>query len=55
VSYVRAVVNGKKETMGGCEDGIAGSCRWETFEKFINKRAERWGDFEGVCEKKKEE
>ncbi|KAI9638280.1 histidine phosphatase superfamily [Dioszegia hungarica] len=54
-SYVRAVVNGKQERMGGCEDGVNGSCKWETFVKFVNGRAERWGDFEGVCEKKKED
>ncbi|KAK4686422.1 acid phosphatase, partial [Tremellales sp. Uapishka_1] len=50
--YVRAVVNGKHERMSGCEDGLEGSCRWETFETWINDRAERWDDWASVCDKK---
>lgn len=38
--------------MAGCEDGVGTSCKWETFVKFVEGRAERWGDFAGVCEKK---
>ncbi|ORX36155.1 histidine phosphatase superfamily [Kockovaella imperatae] len=51
-SFVRAVVNGKAETMTGCEDGPEGSCRWKTFRKFVDDRVERWGDWESVCDKK---
>lgn len=54
VSYVRAVVNGKMERMGQCEDGIGHACKWETFEKFVQTRSERWGDWESVCDKKDE-
>lgn len=49
--YVRAVVNGQHEVMGGCEDGVDGSCKWETFKGFVEERAERWGDWAQVCEK----
>ncbi|WWC91642.1 uncharacterized protein L201_006588 [Kwoniella dendrophila CBS 6074] len=49
--YVRAVVNGRAEKMSGCEDGLDGSCKWETFDKWIDERAQRWGDWESVCEK----
>lgn len=51
-SFVRAVVNGKQEKMAGCEDGIGHACSWETFRTFVQDRAERWGDWESVCEKK---
>jgi acid phosphatase len=50
--YVRAVVNGKMEVMTGCEDGLEGSCKWETFEKWVDERIERWSDWASVCEKK---
>ncbi|WRT70288.1 uncharacterized protein IL334_007286 [Kwoniella shivajii] len=49
--YVRAVVNGIQQTMSGCEDGLEGSCKWKTFDKWIDQRAARWGDWESVCEK----
>ncbi|WVF73032.1 hypothetical protein IAT40_007850 [Kwoniella sp. CBS 6097] len=51
VDYVRAVVNGIQETMSGCEDGLEGSCKWETFDKWIDERAQKWGDWESVCDK----
>lgn len=51
-SFVRAVVNGKMERMADCEDGIGHACKWETFGEFVNQRAERWGDWESVCDKK---
>ncbi|OCF38157.1 hypothetical protein I316_00381 [Kwoniella heveanensis BCC8398] len=51
VDYVRAVVNGIQETMSGCEDGLEGSCKWETFDRWIDERAQRWGDWESVCDK----
>ncbi|KAL7420078.1 hypothetical protein Q5752_005043 [Cryptotrichosporon argae] len=47
--YVRAVVNGKHEVMGGCEDGVDGSCRWDTFADWVEARAQRWGAWESVC------
>jgi len=50
--YVRAVVNGKQVTMGGCNDGIEGSCKWSTFVDWVGERAERWGDWASVCEKR---
>ncbi|OCF61165.1 hypothetical protein L486_00810 [Kwoniella mangroviensis CBS 10435] len=49
--YVRAVVNGRAEKMSGCEDGKEGSCKWKTFDKWVDERAQRWGDWESVCEK----
>ncbi|WWC64640.1 uncharacterized protein I303_107251 [Kwoniella dejecticola CBS 10117] len=49
--YVRAVVNGRAEKMSGCEDGLEQGCKWETFDKWVDERAERWGDWESVCEK----
>ncbi|WWD19579.1 hypothetical protein CI109_104040 [Kwoniella shandongensis] len=52
--YVRAVVNGRHEIMSGCEDGLDGSCKWKTFHDWITERAERWGDWESVCDKKEE-
>ncbi|WVQ84695.1 hypothetical protein IAT38_006851 [Cryptococcus sp. DSM 104549] len=50
--YVRARVNGKQQIMSGCEDGVEGSCKWETFYKFVDDRAALWGDWESVCDKK---
>lgn len=50
--YVRAVVNGKQERMYGCDDGVGGSCRWETFDRWVDERARRWGDWESVCDSK---
>ncbi|ODN92151.1 hypothetical protein L198_05824 [Cryptococcus wingfieldii CBS 7118] len=50
--YVRAKVNGKQEKMGGCEDGLEGSCKWETFYKWVDERALRWSGWEEVCAKK---
>ncbi|KAK8853162.1 hypothetical protein IAR55_003863 [Kwoniella newhampshirensis] len=52
--YVRAVVNGKHEIMSGCEDGLDGSCKWKTFHDWIDERAQRWSDWESVCDKKKD-
>lgn len=49
--YVRAVVNGKQERMYGCDDGIDWSCKWETFDRWVDERAQRWGDWESVCDK----
>ncbi|RXK39846.1 hypothetical protein M231_02903 [Tremella mesenterica] len=49
--YVRAVVNGKHEIMYGCQDGVEGSCKWETFREWVDKRGEKWGDWAGVCNK----
>jgi len=49
--YVRAVVNGQQKRMSGCEDGIDGSCKWETWKEWVEQRVERWKDWEGVCEK----
>jgi hypothetical protein len=54
LSYVRAVVNGKMERMGECEDGIGHACKWDTFKEFVKGRSERWGDWESVCDKKDE-
>jgi hypothetical protein len=53
-SYVRAVVNGKQEEMGGCDDGVWGSCKWETFSKWVEERIERYKDWESICEPKNE-
>ncbi len=44
-------MNGKNEIMGGCEDGVEGSCNWETFQRFVEERAERWSDWTSVCGK----
>lgn len=52
-SFARVVINGKQEVMGGCDDGVAGSCKWSTFEKWIEERVDRWSDWESVCEPKK--
>ena len=49
-SYVRAVVNGKQEVMGGCEDGPGGACKWGTFRDFVDGRVEKYGDWESVCD-----
>ena len=53
-SYVRAVVNGKQEEMGGCDDGVWGSCKWGTFSKWVEERIERYKDWESICEPKDE-
>lgn len=54
--YVRAMVNGKFERMVGCEDGLEGSCTWETFSNFIDDRLKIWGEqwWDEVCTKKDE-
>jgi len=51
-SYVRAVVNGQQEEMGGCSDGVWNSCKMETFKRWVDERVEKYGDWESVCEKK---
>ena len=38
-SYMRVDVN-----------GLAGSCKMETFQGWVNARVERWGDWASVCE-----
>ncbi|CDZ97842.1 Multiple inositol polyphosphate phosphatase [Phaffia rhodozyma] len=50
--FVRCVVNGKVEIMGGCQDGIEESCKWETFINWVDERAARWGTWEEVCKAK---
>ncbi|WVR07739.1 hypothetical protein IAU60_004782 [Kwoniella sp. DSM 27419] len=49
--YVRAVVNGIQKEMTGCSDGVEGSCKWKTFDKWVDERVEHWGDWDGVCAK----
>ncbi|KAK1926605.1 histidine phosphatase superfamily [Papiliotrema laurentii] len=51
-SFVRAVVNGKQEEMGGCSDGIWQTCKWETFKAWVEERAQQYADWESVCEPK---
>lgn len=51
-SYVRAMINGKQEVMGGCEDGVRGSCKWKTFKQCIEHRVKLYKDWESVCEPK---
>jgi hypothetical protein len=53
--YVRAMVNGREKVMGGCVDGIGGSCKWETWKAWVGERHERWGDWASVCETKKKD
>jgi len=53
--YVRAMVNGREKVMGGCEDGVGGSCQWESWNKWVQERHERWGDWSSVCETKKKD
>ncbi|GHJ85260.1 hypothetical protein NliqN6_1662 [Naganishia liquefaciens] len=52
--YVRAMVNGKFEKMIGCEDGLEGSCKWDTFSSWVDDRIERFGAWDEVCTKKDE-
>jgi acid phosphatase len=52
--YVRAMVNGREKVMGGCEDGVGASCKWESWKAWLDKRNEKWGDWASVCEKKKD-
>jgi hypothetical protein len=52
--YVRAMVNGKFERMIGCEDGLEGSCKWPTFEKWVDDRLESYSSWDEVCTKKEE-
>jgi acid phosphatase len=52
--YVRAMVNGREKVMGGCEDGVGGSCKWESWKNWLEERNGRWGDWASVCEKKKD-
>jgi len=54
-SYVRAVVNGQQEEMGGCSDGIWGSCKMETFQQWVEDRVNMYADWESVCEPKNKE
>jgi hypothetical protein len=54
-TYIRALVNGREKVMGGCEDGIGGSCKWETWRDWVEERGGRWGDWAGVCDKKDED
>lgn len=54
-TYVRALVNGREKVMGGCEDGLGGSCKWESWKQWVDERGERWGDWAGMCEKKKKD
>jgi acid phosphatase len=49
--YVRAVVNGKHEKMGGCEDGVGEGCEWNKWHKWVGQRVQRWSDWESVCGK----
>ena len=51
-SFVRAVVNGKMERMGGCDDGVEGACKWSTFKTWVEDRALEYADWESVCEPK---
>lgn len=53
-SYVRVMVNGRQAVSSGCEDGPKGSCKWKTWKKWIDERVDRWGDFQGVCDKDEE-
>jgi acid phosphatase len=50
--FVRALVNGKGESMGGCQGGPGDSCPFDIFEAWVEARKVRWGGWEEVCAKK---
>lgn len=50
--FVRALVNGKGESMGGCQGGPGDSCPFNIFEDWVEARKVRWGGWEEACAKK---
>jgi len=50
--YVRVLVNGKQERMGGCDDGLEGACEYGRFKEFVKHREEVYGKWKDLCEKK---
>jgi hypothetical protein len=50
--YVRVLVNGKQERMGGCDDGLEGACEYGRFKEFVKHREEVYGGWKELCEKK---
>ncbi|KAH6902079.1 histidine phosphatase superfamily [Coprinopsis sp. MPI-PUGE-AT-0042] len=49
--YVRVVVNGRKESMGGCDDGLDGSCEYHKFKTWVRERESVYGEWRERCEK----
>lgn len=47
--YVRVLVNGKMERMPGCEDGLDGTCKWDTWEQWLQTRKDTFHGFEKIC------
>lgn len=49
-AFVRVLVNGKGESMGGCQGGPGDACPFEQFVDWVNERKTRWSGWDAVCE-----
>lgn len=52
--FVRVLVNGKGESMGGCQGGPGDACPFDRFQEWVEARKQRWSGWEAVCDKPKE-